>query len=124
MLHYITPAMRGTWIDKSAVSLSGLCLVHCLAGSLLLILASSAGGLFNHWIHAVGLMIAMPLAAVGLWRGWKRHGRGGVLAVGGLGLALMAAGLFVGHGNMIEVVFTVAGVTLLGSAHLFNLRQA
>lgn len=124
MLHYITPAMRGTWIDRSAVSLSGLCLVHCLAGSLLIILASSAGGLFNHWIHAAGLMIAMPLAAVGLWRGWRRHGRTGIMMVGGLGLALMAAGLVVGHGNATEIILTVFGVTLLGSAHLFNLRQA
>lgn len=124
MIQYNTPGMRETWIDKSAVSLSGLCLVHCLAGSLLLILASSAGGLFNHWIHAIGLMIAMPLAAVGLWRGWRRHRRGGIVALGGLGLALMAAGLVVGHGNMAEIVLTVAGVTLLGGAHLFNLRQA
>lgn len=110
------------WIDRSALTLSGLCLVHCLAGSLLLALVSIGGGIFSHDIHAVGLAFALPLAAFGLWRGVQRHRRAWVLFPGVAGLALMAASLWLAHGYFAEVAATVAGVTLLGAAHLLNLR--
>ena len=114
--------MRGIWIDKSAMGLSGLCLVHCLAGAVLLSAASGLGGFLSHDIHAVGLMVAMPLALVGLWRGTMRHRRWYVPVLGLAGITLMAAALLQGHGQMREIVMTLAGVSLLAAAHLFNLR--
>jgi len=114
---------RTGWIDRSALGLSGLCLVHCLAGSLLLAVLSAGGGfMWSHNIHMIGLAIALPLAAVGLWRGVQRHGRWLVAAVGGLGVGLMAGALFAAHGAAAELFYTVLGVTLLGGAHLLNLR--
>jgi len=114
---------RGGWIDRSAMGLSGLCLVHCLAGSLLLAVLSATGGLmWSHEVHMVGLLVAMPLAAVGLWRGVRRHGRWLVAALGGMGLGFMAGALFAAHGATSEIFYTVLGVSLLGAAHLLNLR--
>jgi uncharacterized membrane protein len=113
---------RTGWIDRSALGLSGLCLVHCLAGSLLIAALSAGGGVWSHEAHMVGLAIAIPLAGFGLWRGVQRHGRWLVAAIGGLGLGLMAGALFAAHGAAAEVLYTVLGVTLLGGAHLLNLR--
>lgn len=114
---------RTGWIDRSAMGLSGLCLVHCLAGSLLLAAASVSGGfMWSHNIHMVGLAVAIPLAGFGLWRGVQRHGRWLVAAIGGLGVGLMAGALFAAHGAASEVFHTVLGVSLLGGAHLLNLR--
>jgi uncharacterized membrane protein len=114
-----------SWIDRSAVGLSGLCLAHCLIGSLVLVSMSSAVGLaFAHEIHVVGLLLAMPLAVVALVRGVRRHGKRRVVVFGGAGLCVMAAALAVGHGHIGEVVLTVIGVALLGVAHLMNLRYA
>lgn len=113
---------RTTWIDRSALGLSGLCLVHCLAGSLLFALMSIGGGLWSHNVHMVGLAMALPLAAVGLWRGVQLHGRWLVAAVGGLGIGLMAGALFAAHGAAAEVFYTVLGALMLGGAHLLNLR--
>lgn len=112
---------RDSWIDRSAMSLSGLCLVHCLAGSVLLAGVSATGGLWGHSVHAFGLGIALPLAAIGLVRGTRRHRRGIVLALGGAGLALMAASLLLPHGTN-EIAVSIAGVLLLATAHLLNLR--
>lgn len=114
---------RANWIDRSALGLSGLCLVHCLAGSLLLAVLSATGGMFwSHQVHMVGLAAAMPLAAFGLYRGVRRHGRWLIAALGGMGLGFMAGALLTAHGASAEVFYTVIGVSLLGGAHLLNLR--
>lgn len=114
-------SLPATWLDRSALTLSGLCLVHCLAGSVLLAAASVGGGFFSHRVHAVGLALALPLAVFALWRGAQQHGRRAVLVLGGCGVGLMAASLAVGHGSS-ETVLSVVGVSLLAAGHLFNLR--
>lgn len=111
-----------SWIDRSALGLSGLCLLHCLAGALLLSVLSLGGGLLSHTVHAWGLALALPLAAFGLWRGYRLHTRWQVIALGSAGLALMLASLFVAHGGLTEIATSVLGVSLLGTAHLLNLR--
>lgn len=125
MLHYILSAMTQRitlWVDKSAIGLSSLCLVHCLIGTLLLAALSAGGsGFLGHNVHQVGLAIAMPLAVVGLARGIMLHGRWLVVAVGGLGIGFMAGALWANHGGG-EVFFTVIGVSLVAMAHVLNIR--
>ena len=54
-------------LDRFAMSLSGLCLVHCLGTAVLLAFLSAAGGFLGApVIHEVGLTLAMLLAAVAL----------------------------------------------------------
>ena len=58
-------------LDRMAMALSGLCLVHCVGTAILLALLSAAGGfLGSPIIHEVGLTIAMalgvPIAPLGL----------------------------------------------------------
>ena len=113
-----------SFLDKSAMTLSGLCLVHCLAGSLLLTVFAASSGWLGHDVHLIGLMLALPLAAFALWRGVQVHGRLGVAVLGALGIGLMATSVFAGHGGTTEIALSVTGVTLLGLAHLWNLRAA
>ena len=87
-------------LDRIAMGLSGLCLVHCLATAILLGLLASAGGfLGSHVIHEVGLTLAMLLGSVALGRGILEHGFMMPSAVGGLGLGVMAGALSVPHGG-------------------------
>ena len=104
------------------MGLSGLCVVHCLAGSVLLAGLSATGGLWNHEVHAIGLALAVPLALFALFRGFRLHHRFVVAVLGGSGLALMAGSLFLAHGSATEVGASVAGVLMLATAHLLNLR--
>ena len=113
--------MQATWIDRSAAGLSGLCVIHCLAGSLALAVLAPFGELLGHQVHVWGLLIAMPLALVALARGYRAHARPHALALGLTGLAAMGAGL-TQHGHLGEFALTATGAALLVTAHILNLR--
>jgi len=114
---------RIRWIDRAAIGLSGLCLVHCIATALVLALATSAAGaLMNPLIHEVGLVVAIGLGIVAFGGGILVHGRRTPMLIGGLGLACMAYALSLTHGVDGEVFFTVLGVCLVAIGHMFNRR--
>jgi ABC-type sugar transport system permease subunit len=116
---------RPSWIpafDRLAIGVSGLCLVHCLATSVLLALASTAGGLlFSPLVHEVGLMLAILLGAVALGRGALRHGMLLPMAMGSLGLGMMAGAMTLHDaGAHSEALWTIIGVSLLAFGHRLN----
>lgn len=107
-------------LDRIAIGLSGLCLVHCLATAVLLGLLASAGGMLGApWIHEVGLTLAMMLGALALGRGILDHGFMMPSAVGGLGLGVMVGALGMPHDGR-EALFTVIGVAILALGHQLN----
>ena len=107
-------------LDRMAIGLSGLCVVHCLATTVLLALLSAAGGMLGSpWIHEVGLGLAMIMGAIALGRGILEHGYTMPSAVGGLGLGVMAGALTMPHDGM-EALYTVAGVAILALGHRLN----
>jgi hypothetical protein len=114
--------LAASLLDRIAIGLSGLCLLHCMAGFVLLSLFALSGGWLDHRVHVVGLALAMPLAAVALWRGWRRHGRLSIGALGAFGLSIMGLSLLVSHGQSGEMLVSMAGVSLLALAHWRNLQ--
>jgi len=109
-------------LDRVAIGLSGLCLVHCVATTVLLALLASAGGfLGSPWIHEVGLTLAMIIGSFALGRGIFEHGFMMPSAVGGLGLGVMAGALSLGHGQT-EALYTIIGVAILALGHDLNRR--
>ena len=107
-------------LDRLAIGLSGLCLVHCLATSVVLALVASAGGILGaEWIHEVGLSLAMILGAVALYRGINEHGFMLPSAVGALGLGVMGGALRLPHDGT-EAMFTIVGVAILALGHQLN----
>ena len=107
-------------LDRIAIGLSGLCLVHCVATTVLLALLASAGGMLGSpWIHEVGLGLAMIMGAIALGRGILEHGYTMPSAVGGLGLGVMAGALTMPHDGT-EAIFTVVGVAILALGHRLN----
>ena len=114
---------RAPSLDRLAMGLSGLCVVHCLATSMLLALMSAAGGVLGSPVfHEVGLALAILLGAVALGRGAMAHGRLLPTAIGSLGVGVMTGALSVPHGGE-ETLFTILGVALLAGAHLLNHRR-
>ncbi len=117
-------ARLSTFLDKSAMTLSGLCIVHCLGGALLATFVAASSGWLGHYVHLVGLALALPLAGFALLRGVRLHGRIGVALLGAAGIMLMAVSIFVAHGSVLEIGLSVLGVSLLAGAHLWNMRAA
>ena len=107
-------------LDRIAMGLSGLCLVHCVATTVMLALLSAAGGVLGAPIvHEFGLGLAMIMGALSLGRGILEHGYAMPSAVGGLGLGVMSGALTLPHdGN--EALYTVVGVAILALGHRLN----
>jgi hypothetical protein len=107
-------------LDRIAIGLSGLCMMHCLATAVVIGLLATAGGfLGSHFIHEVGLSLAMVLGAIALGRGVFIHGFMMPWAVGWLGLGVMAGALSMPHDSS-EALYTVVGVSLLALGHQLN----
>ena len=107
-------------LDRMAIGLSGLCLVHCVATAVALGLLSAAGGFLGApVIHEIGLVLAMLLGAFALGRGIIEHGYMLPSAIGGLGLGVMAGALTMPHDGS-EALFTVAGEMVLALGHRLN----
>jgi hypothetical protein len=114
-------AGQGT-IDRIAIGLSGLCLVHCLASAVFVALLASAGGiLLSPVIHEIGLLLAIGLGMLALGRGIVEHGFMMPAAVGSLGLGVMAGALSLPHDGA-EMMYTIAGVAILALGHDLNRR--
>jgi len=114
--------IRNGRVDRLAIGLGGLCLVHCVATAVLVMVLASAGGLLvDPKIHEIGLMLAIALGALGLGRGALDHGFMLPVAMGSLGLGTMAGSLTISHGTE-EIVFSVLGVLILALGHDLNRR--
>lgn len=107
-------------LDRLAMGLSGLCVVHCLGTAVFLALVSAAGSFLGEPIfHEIGLGLAMIMGAISLGRGIIEHGYSMPSAVGGLGLGVMAGALTLPH-NGAEALYTVVGVGILALGHRLN----
>lgn len=107
-------------IDRLAIGLSGLCVVHCLATAVTIGVLASAGGVLGaEWVHEIGLSLAMILGGFALGRGAAIHGFLLPVAVGSLGLGVMGGALTLPHDGT-ESLFTVIGVAILALGHRLN----
>jgi hypothetical protein len=98
---------RFAGLDRYAIGLSGLCMVHCLATSVLVALMSTAIG----------------LGALALGRGVLNHGYMMPAAMGALGLGIMAGAMTLPHDSGGgETLWTIVGVGLLAFGHDLNRR--
>jgi hypothetical protein len=110
-------------LDRVAIGLSSLCLVHCVATVALAATFASAGALLGRPVwHEIGFALAILVGAFALGRGYAAHRDLRPLAIGGVGLALMGAGILLPDAWP-EVGCTMAGVALLAVAHRLNIRQ-
>ena len=117
------PAGASSRFDRLGVLISGLCMVHCLAGLFLIgVLGLGGGVLLNPAIHRFGLVAAFVVGVFTIGAGALRHGHRLPLALGTTGLALMAAAIASDHGTA-EALLTICGVVLVASAHVVNLRR-
>jgi hypothetical protein len=120
----LTNALQTSRLDRMAIALSGLCLVHCLGTTIFLAMVATAGGAIGaEWVHEVGIVLAMLMGAVALGRGIFEHGYMLPSAVGGLGLGVMAGAVTLPHGPS-EAIYTMMGVVILALGHRLNFIAA
>lgn len=112
------------YIDASAISISALCIVHCLAIPVLAAFLPVVGVLAEaEWVHRTLVAIALPITAYALFQAQRTTNPSafGILAIPGLSLLL--AGAFIEALHDYETVLTVMGAALLAVAHIWRWRQ-
>lgn len=121
-------ARTGDRLDKTAICLSGACLMHCLALPVLMVLAPwiNAGIFGETWFHLSLVALVVPISLFAFRTGLRQHGRKNMLLPGLAGLALvMLAGIMefahIGSHELAAGLTSVGGILLI-IAHWRNLR--
>ena len=99
---------QGGILDHAAITLSGLCLVHCLLLPV--------------------IIVAVPLGVLAASRarlGFRRHANQAIIAGGIAGIGMLFIGGTVVHasyGILADSLLTIAGSLVLATSHYFNNR--
>ena len=116
------------YVDRVAIALSTICIVHCLAMPFLIALLPVAALTFggDGHFHALMLWFVVPTSIVGLGLGVRVHRRFAIVALGALAVAVLATAALWGHAAWdptVEVFVNVAASIALAAAHWRNFRE-
>ena len=111
--------------DKLAISLSLVCVIHCLFAPSFVILSSGyyAATLDNEFVHNLILFFAIPVSLFALALGYKNHGAPQYFFIGITGLIILVMAVILGeplYGETGEILFTILGSVLVVFAHYKN----
>ena len=110
-------------LDVSAISLSCLCLIHCLALPFLVVLLPIAGVFAEEWVHQLLVLLALPVTMLAIVSSWSNE-RNGLFIFGAVcGLALLLAAAFVEALHDLEILLTTIGAVTLALAHVWRWRM-
>jgi MFS superfamily sulfate permease-like transporter len=118
---------RRVLLDKIAVGLSGLCLLHCLLLPFVIAFLPFLGQLESDHLHTELLLFVIPVSVIALTVGYRRHGQIDVLFWGAVGLVILTFGALVVHdlyGLVADRATTVLGSVTLAVTHYRNFRLA
>jgi len=112
-------------MDKAAIGLSLVCIVHCLAMPIAIVMLPALGATFleDEKFHFAILFLVIPTSLFALGLGCKKHRRKEILAIGLLGLFVLCLILIIGEetlGEFGEKVSTIIGAFIVALAHIRN----
>ena len=112
--------------DKTAISLSVLCSIHCLLLPLAIVLLPALAGMpfADEHFHMWMVFAVIPTSIFALTLGCRKHQRYHVVAWGGIGVATLVLAVIVGHdlGESWEKGLTLLGSILVATGHILNHR--
>ena len=114
--------------DKTAIVLSFVCVLHCLALPVLLIALPSISTLinFDNEIIHFGLILAVvPISLFAVISGYIHHRHTSVFFISTIGIIMLIVAVIYGHdvlGDSGETLLTIVGSALITFGHLRNFR--
>ena len=115
-------------LDKFAILLSGVCMVHCLLTPVLVTLLpilSLSTMVEDVLFHKLMLWLVLPSSFVALFIGCRKHKRWTIAISGLLGMSLLVLVAFLGHDILsinAEKTATTVGGLILAFSHYLNYR--
>ena len=121
------PTTNQGYLDRIAVVLSGICMLHCLALPLLLTVfpIMNVTILSEEVFHLLMLVVILPVSVVALTIGCRQHKDTLTVVLGAIGLGILTVTAFAGHdifGLTGERLVTSLGGLILAGAHIQNYR--
>ncbi|MCR9268749.1 MAG: MerC domain-containing protein [Hyphomonadaceae bacterium] len=108
-------------IDGSAITLSSLCLIHCLFLPLISAALPIAGAWAEaEWLHKAFVAAALPFSLTALMTRKIEVGAATMIMIG---FALLACGAFVEAWHDYETALIVAGGLILAAGHAWRFVQ-
>lgn len=109
--------------DITAISLSTLCTIHCLALPILMVLMPNIAALQldNENFHVWMVIVVIPTSLFALTVGCDKHKRYQFLGFGIVGILCLISALFVGSETW-ETGLTVLGSFIIALSHYNNYR--
>ena len=120
--------ISSTSLDKFAVFLSGVCVVHCLLTPVLVTLLpiiSLSAFTEDLLFHQMMLWLVLPTSCVALFIGCRKHRNLPILVTGIVGMLMLVVIAFYGHdvfNNWGEKVATSVAGLVLAFSHILNYR--
>ena len=119
---------RTDYLDKLAIFLSSVCILHCLlapvAITLIPVLSLSAIAQ-DESFHQLMLWVVVPTSVIALLIGCHRHRELQIAATGVIGMGILAMTAFWGHslfGIQGEKIASIVGGCVLAISHYLNFR--
>lgn len=113
---------KAATIDGLAISLSGLCLVHCLVLPIVSASLPIVGAWAEvEWLHQAFVVAALPFSLLTLV---SARANGIVGALIGTGFLMLCAAAFAEPLHDYETLLTVMGGTLLAAGHALGWRRS
>ena len=112
--------------DKFAMSLSAICMVHCLFAPSLIILSYSSLALTveSELIHKTILLLTIPFSIFAISLGYKNHPNNSIIYTGIAGLTILISALLIGEsiGENAGLILTTIGSLMVIACHYRNYR--
>ena len=112
--------------DKFAISISAICIVHCLTVPLLVAFLPIAtfGLSSDQHFHEIIFWLVFPVSSAGLIAGVREHKAFMPVIMGSLGLGIFTYSIYL-HGILslsLEFILSIGASLLLAYAHWVNLK--
>ena len=108
------------------MSLSAICMVHCLFAPSLIILSYSSLALTveSELIHKTILLLTIPVSIFAISLGYKNHPNNSIIYTGIAGLTILISALLIGEsiGENAGLILTTIGSLMVIACHYRNYR--
>ncbi|MEL6378298.1 MAG: MerC domain-containing protein [Pseudomonadota bacterium] len=109
-------------LDFTALGLSTLCVLHCLAVPLLVLSQPVFAVVAEaEWLHKIFVLLAFPISGLSFLQIRRHHIDRVFVTFAAVGLMLLFASAFLERFHPQEQLFTILGAVSLSVAHLWRL---
>jgi hypothetical protein len=111
--------------DKFGICASTLCLIHCIATPIIILLFPSIDSFLGntHIVHEIFAVIVISLVVIAVYPQCRKHGHKDIIAFAVIGSALIITAIFMFEENItLHYILTIAGSISLITAHVKNMK--